>query len=215
MQMHDGIERLIDSLTPGTIGRIANDASSFEEVLAVTAMAVDESEELLLDAVTAARSAGYTWTQIGDALGISRQAAQARFTATDEADRKLPAVASTAPGDSASESSEVDLQALGFRNRRLMKLPFVDVEALNQAGKFGWHAVKTTTDGQRTAAHHIIELDDQQWEHAFTRSRKRMSSSDGWERIESPRRWGISYWARPLGTPVLPGSPDPNQFALT
>jgi hypothetical protein len=37
-----------------------------------------------LGAVGMARRAGYTWQEIGDALGISRQAAHYRYAAADE-----------------------------------------------------------------------------------------------------------------------------------
>ncbi|MGH3305137.1 MAG: hypothetical protein ACRDOK_26410 [Streptosporangiaceae bacterium] len=41
--------------------------------------AVHESQRLLAAAVTRARTQGHTWTQIGNRLGITRQAAQQRF----------------------------------------------------------------------------------------------------------------------------------------
>ncbi|MGO1563143.1 MAG: hypothetical protein ACTHW7_15110 [Actinomycetaceae bacterium] len=45
--------------------------------LAVVSMMVDE---LIRSEVTEAREAGASWTEIGEALGISKQAAQQRFT---------------------------------------------------------------------------------------------------------------------------------------
>lgn len=214
-ELHDGIERLVDTLTPGNAELLATDAAMFDDVLAVHAMAVSAAEALLLDAVTSARSAGRTWTEIGDALGMSRQEAQARFTGVGTGS-ELVSAGSATTGVMASTDSDDDaaIQALGLPNRRLLKLPFVDVEPLNRAGKFGWHVVKTTTDRQWTAAHHIIEQSDEQWEHVYTRSRKKLPANEGWMRIDTPRWWGVSYWVRPLGIPVLPGNPDPDKFAL-
>lgn len=215
MQMHDGIERLIDSLTPGNVERIAKDAAVFDEVILVTAMAVSEAEQLLLDAVTSARSAGRTWTQIGNVLGISRQEAQARFTGVGKRNAGPNSPNETALTTTESAGADTDLQALGFPNRRAMRnLPFRDVDALNQAGKFGWHSVKVGMNVQRSAANHIIEQAEEQWEHAYTGPLKKMPASEGWRKIDSPRGWGIAYWARPSGTPVLPGNPDPERFVL-
>jgi hypothetical protein len=45
--------------------------------------AVRAGEEILRDHVTALRKRGVTWTRIGDALGISRQAAWERFSAAE------------------------------------------------------------------------------------------------------------------------------------
>lgn len=43
------------------------------------ARAVDEADRKLTDAARAARAAGASWAQIGDALGLTRQAAQQRW----------------------------------------------------------------------------------------------------------------------------------------
>ncbi len=42
--------------------------------------AADQAEQTLLAAITRARQNGTSWTQIGTQLGVSRQAAQQRFT---------------------------------------------------------------------------------------------------------------------------------------
>ncbi len=54
------------------------DAKYFREIIAAR-HAVEEAEQRLRDAVTAARAAGDSWTIIGAALEVSRQAAQQRF----------------------------------------------------------------------------------------------------------------------------------------
>jgi len=85
-QLHDGIERLVDQVTPGNSQRLAADPGAFDELLAVHNMAITVAEQLLRETVTAARGAGRTWTQIGEALGLSRQEAQARFTGSGAGD---------------------------------------------------------------------------------------------------------------------------------
>lgn len=66
----------LDHLDPST--HPARDAASFRRILAAkNGLAVAEQE--LRDAVRAARQAGDSWTVIGAALDITRQAAQQRF----------------------------------------------------------------------------------------------------------------------------------------
>lgn len=56
----------------------ARDATNFRRIIAArTAMMAAETE--LRDAVRAARAAGDSWTIIGAALDVSKQAAQQRF----------------------------------------------------------------------------------------------------------------------------------------
>ena len=59
-----------------------------EPLVAIRALATIEVEakKVLDDMVDEARTANHTWAQIAEALGMSRQAAQARFGGTDRAD---------------------------------------------------------------------------------------------------------------------------------
>ena len=69
----------LDQLDPAaTTGR---DASHFRAIIAANA-AVADAEERLRAAVREARAAGDSWTLIGAALGVSKQAAQQRFSST-------------------------------------------------------------------------------------------------------------------------------------
>jgi len=215
--MHDGIEQLIDSLTPGIAGRMATDASAFDDVIAVHDMAVAVTEQLLLETVTAARSAGRTWTQIGEVLGISRQEAQQRFTGVGAVGNGFSADDELAPnmGIVAATNSTDVASAINTERRIVRGLPFSgakSVAALNEAGKYGWHSVKAITNEWGTHAIHEVTKDNQQWEHLSTGIFKKMPA--GWIRVDSPRWWGVSYWTRPLGTPALPGNVDPQTFWL-
>ncbi len=66
----------LDQLAPST--QPAPDAASFRRIIAARHQLADAEQELR-EAVRAARAAGDSWTVIGAALDISRQAAQQRF----------------------------------------------------------------------------------------------------------------------------------------
>ncbi|WP_087486277.1 hypothetical protein [Brachybacterium massiliense] len=67
-----GLDGLDLAVTP------ARDAVHFRRIIAARE-GLDAAEEELAAAVLAARAAGDSWTMIGAALGVTRQAAQQRF----------------------------------------------------------------------------------------------------------------------------------------
>lgn len=66
----------LDDLDPRAVP--SHDATSFRRIVAARKRQAEADEELRA-AVRAAREAGDSWTVIGAALDISRQAAQQRF----------------------------------------------------------------------------------------------------------------------------------------
>lgn len=66
----------LDALEPAAT--TARDATHFRGIIAASE-AVDAAESELRAAVSVAREAGDSWTVIGAALGVSKQAAQQRF----------------------------------------------------------------------------------------------------------------------------------------
>ena len=72
----DSVDTGLDQLDPAT--HPARDAASLRRVIAARA-GVEAAERELREAVRAARSAGDSWTVIGAALDVTRQAAQKRF----------------------------------------------------------------------------------------------------------------------------------------
>jgi hypothetical protein len=66
----------LDALDPAAT--TARDATHFRAIIAASE-AVDAAESELRAAVRAAREAGDSWTAIGAALGVSKQAAEQRF----------------------------------------------------------------------------------------------------------------------------------------
>lgn len=73
-QHHTGLDRLDPATHP------ARDAAPFRRILAARDN-LAKAEDELREAVAAAREAGDSWTVIGAALDITRQAAQQRFGA--------------------------------------------------------------------------------------------------------------------------------------
>ena len=71
-------EQWLDQISPQT--HTARDASAFRRIVAARE-AVEAAEAELRAAVAAAREAGDSWTVIGAALDVSRQAAHERFAA--------------------------------------------------------------------------------------------------------------------------------------
>lgn len=75
------------------------------EALSVLADSEVELDRIRRDRVVAARAAGASWRQIGEALGVSRQSAWENFTA----DAKAAIVASAAVNDVLAEHDAIEL----------------------------------------------------------------------------------------------------------
>ena len=69
-------EETLDTLSPATT--TARDATAFRRIIAAR-QGVEDANNELHEAVSAARSAGDSWTIIGVALDTTRQAAFQRF----------------------------------------------------------------------------------------------------------------------------------------
>ena len=74
--MDSDIDTGLDMVSPAT--HPARDASHFRAIQEA-ARGLEDSNSQLMQAVAQAKSAGESWTVIGAALGISRQAAHQRF----------------------------------------------------------------------------------------------------------------------------------------
>ena len=75
------------------------------EALRVLADSEVELDRIRRDRVVAARAAGASWQQVGDALGVSRQSAWENFTA----DAKAAIVASASANDVLAEDDAIEL----------------------------------------------------------------------------------------------------------
>ena len=146
---------ILGSRTDGT----ALDPDSSEDRLALVrraAAAERAVKELLEQSVSAARGGGHSWSAIGDALGLSRQAVQQRFGGGSRS-------AGTSPG--------------GGELRRLGPVTaFDEMAELEIAGRQGWRTIDAGM------LHHVVERTETQWEHRRVVWTKSASAyeTDGW-----------------------------------
>lgn len=115
--------------------RLEHDPGAFLDLIRLAALAEDHSAATLRDAVAGARSAGNTWEAIGQALGMSRQAAQQRF------------------GEQTPAPSGAETRILKGLNA------FNEMAVLQEAGRSGWHSIGYGP------LYHVLERTDRQWEH--------------------------------------------------
>lgn len=172
------LRKAILTAEPGLEEALEQDVDAYLRVVSLSAQAVSRLPFILNSAVAAARTAGHSWAKIGAELGMSRQAAQQRFTAADE----TPA------------------EALGATRKLHPLTAFDEMEALDRAGKEGWHSIGFG------ALYHLVEKTDEQWEHIRVPATSSRSSleAEGWRRIG--RMWfPWAYYARRTGSPVKAG----------
>ncbi|MCL1801283.1 MAG: hypothetical protein FWG25_07990 [Promicromonosporaceae bacterium] len=205
--VRDSIASIVDDATPGLIDRLASDPNAFRQLLAVTKMVVDEGEELLRETAISARHAGLNWERIGEAMGMTRQEAQKRFsprpTDDDDAAAQFGASGNAVDANGLAANAPPGSQQIAPGTRIVIPLASDEMSVLNQLGSYGWHGVGFTSSTW------TIAFDPtQQWEHAYT-MRKPPKRGEGWQQIG---RWGLMYWRRPTGEPILPGAPDPRTF---
>jgi hypothetical protein len=149
-------------------------------VVAATQVATEHVQRLLSQSVSAARHAGHGWTEIGEQLGVTKQAAQQHYGSSG-----TPVVR---------------------HYQRLLKpvTAFDEMDKLADAGAHGWHSISYGW------MYHLLEESDQQWEHRrealpLPGNRKRLESQ-GWVHIGTTYPW--QYLKRPLGKPPLPDAPQ-------
>jgi hypothetical protein len=178
--MREHLAQFLSESSPNLQERLLVDPMAHLELVALAASARADTSVVLSAAVRSARFAGCTWAQIGDVLGITRQAAQQRYGEDDE-----PAP----PPDSATAMTLSPVTA------------FDEMPALERAGMYGWKVVGYGF------MHHRLERFDHQWEHARTILGVR-PPGDGWERVRCAWDWFFwSYWTRPVDRPALAGNP--------
>ena len=179
MASWDRLAGAILASRPDLAERLPNDPQAHLELISLVATARSQSAVLLSSAVSSARRAGCTWSQIGDVLGITRQAAQQQY------------------GIGAEEGAEPEGSSPSMVLAPISA--FDEMDVLIRAGRYGWHSVGYGI------AYHRVERDDRQWEHARTFMGAR-PAGEGWQRIGWGWTWW-RYWARPLDVPALAGNP--------
>ena len=184
--LREHLAAALDAADPDLAGRLEHEPSSHLDLVRLARAAYDETGHLLVAAVGSARSAGCTWEQIGEVLGMTRQAAQQRYGRRDE---QVP------------DPSGVT----GGSHRRQLLAPltaFNEMRVLERAGRYGWHAVAYGP------LYFEVEESDQQWEHHRSYvGAGPLRPGDGWQRVGT--LWfPWVYWKRPLGVAPLPGLDD-------
>jgi hypothetical protein len=208
-QVRDTLAKVIDESTPGLIDRLGSDPNAYADLLAVTHLVSEEADELLRETVISARHSGMNWEQIGEVLGISRQAAQQKFSAAstaDVADVANPAfpISLTPNATAPAMLNYADLPPVG--TQVMIDIDYTggseEVKMLNRAGQYGWHGVAFTAETW------TLEFDNRQWQHLSSFAKEPFGG--GWQRI-GRFLWSV-WWARPTNLPILPGNPDPHSF---
>ena len=172
----EGIAEAIHAADPSLQRRLDDDGSAYLDLVGLTAAAHAETDALLRSAIIAARSAGHSWTAVGEVLGISKQAAQQRFGMSS----------ATAMGE----------------QRVLSPLTsFTEMPVLERAGRLGWHSI-----GFGTLYHLVEKSDEQWLHQRVPPliSRQRALEAEGWSRIGF--MWfPWAYYAKPTGIPAESG----------
>lgn len=174
------LRRAILAAEPGLEHELETDRDAYLRVVSLSAQANARVPYLLNSAVTAARTAGHSWTRIGKELGMSRQAAQQRFSGDDN----------------------MPVEFVGAVKKLQPLTAFDEMEALDDAGREGWHSISFGM------LYHLVEKTDEQWEHLRVPATSSRSSleADGWRRIG--RMWfPWAYYTRNTGRKAEP-SPD-------
>lgn len=184
-----GPQRLAEVLAEamGQLGVAAEPQSvpDYLELIKVASSIEAQARSLVHEAVNSARSAGATWSAVGSTLGMSKQAAQKRFTA-----QRTPM------------TSDLD------SNERILGpvTAFNEMAELALAGRYGWHSVEFGP------YFHRVVRSETQWEHvraSMLTRRARSMQADGWQVIGS--EFPYTYLKHDLGTPALiePGGESP------
>ena len=160
-------------------------AEAHIERIALTGRARTQTDALLRDAVAGARAAGCTWESIGRGLGVTGQAAERTYGSHEPR---------TSSGD----------PDVGRVVRLAPLYPFNEMTVLENAGRYGWHAVGSGS------GMHLVRRDHVQWEHRrvfISPAAGRALERDGWQRW-TPGWFPWAYYNRPTGRPAEPEPPD-------
>lgn len=135
-----------------------------------------EARRLLQRTVLTARGAGATWAGVGEALGISKQAAQKRFAAPK------------APSGRTLDPDERFLGPVGMLD---------EMEELNLAGRYGWHSVDFGV------SHHRVVRSGTQWEHRRVAGARKVAAleAEGWVLVG--RSFPYALLKKDSGAPAL------------
>ncbi|MEU9087188.1 hypothetical protein [Streptomyces sp. NPDC048357] len=163
-RIREGIAAAVLGAPDGLADSLEHDAHGYLRLVDASRVGAEEASRLLREAVQGARSAGHSWDTVGRVLGVSRQAAQQRFSG-----KAAGAGPSAPPADGANAPKRRTLSGL---------TAFDEMAALEEAGRDGWHMVGYGP------FFHEVEASGHPWEHCRvtlpTTARHRRLESEGW-----------------------------------
>jgi hypothetical protein len=178
--VRDAIAEAVLGTPAGLRAGLETDPDAYLRLVSASRAAAEETSRLLRDSINGARAAGHSWDTLGRLLGVSRQAAQQRFSTT------------TQPAAGPVDDSD------GAPVRKVLSplTAFDEMAALAVEGRRGWHSVDYGT------LFHLVEHSDRQWEHRRllwtpgNMARRRLEA-EGWVLIRDMTfPWG--YFKRPV-----------------
>ena len=176
--VRDAVAEAVLGTPTGLRVDLESDPDAYLRLVSASRTAAEETSRLLRESINGARAAGHSWDTLGRLLGVSRQAAQQRFSAATQ-----PRAAS------ADETNTGPL-------RKVLSpvTAFDEMAVLAIEGRHGWHSVDYGT------MFHIVEHSAWQWEHRRLPwtpggGARRRLEAEGWLLIrETTFPWG--YYKR-------------------
>ncbi|MFG3001757.1 hypothetical protein [Streptomyces sp. NPDC048340] len=174
-RIREEIASAVLGATDGLAESLDSDPEEYLRLLAAARVGAEESSRLLREAVQGARSAGHSWDTVGGLLGVSRQAAQQRFSS------KAPS-ATPEPGVPGGPEHRVISPVTAFD----------EMAELEAAARDGWHLVGYGP------FHLVVEASDLVWKHrrVFGAQRRRLKA-EGWTQV-GPGSFPWRYYKRPV-----------------
>jgi hypothetical protein len=182
--VRDAVAEAVLGTPTGLRADLEGNPDAYLRLVSASRTAAEETSRLLRDSIQGARAAGHSWDTLGRLLGVSRQAAQQRFSAS---------------GPVAAAGAES-----GHPPRKVISpvTAFDEMAVLADEGRRGWHVVSYG------ALSHVLEASDRQWEHRRLlwtpgNAARRHLEADGWRLVQDTTfPWG--YYTRALDVPADP-----------
>jgi malate synthase len=183
--VRDGIAEAVLGTPDGLRADLEVDPDAYLRLVSASRTAAEETSRLLRDSINGARAAGHSWDALGRVLGVSRQAAQQRFT-------------------SATKPATDHAGAIDQLERKVISpiTAFDEMAVLADEGRHGWHIIDSGT------LFHVLESSGHQWEHRRLlwtpgNGARRHLEAAGWSLV-GDRTFPWGYYSRPLDTPAEP-----------
>lgn len=188
--VRDAVAEAVLGTPTGLRASLEDDADAYLRLVSASRTAAEETSRLLRDSINGARAAGHSWDTLGRLLGVSRQAAQQRFSAA------------TQPATAPTNETNGETNAGPVRKMLSPVTAFDEMAFLAIEGRRGWHSV------DYGALYHVLEHSAVRWEHRRLpwtpgNAARRRLEADGWLLIrETTFPWG--YYKRPTDATADP-----------